>query len=206
MTHLRVEERDVEGDGAIADAAARHEVVRWVAEKVMPHEPAIRSWLSRSRMPPHEIDDVIQEAYCRLAAVERIDKIDRPDAYFFSIARNLLLQQLRRQRIVRIETVAEIEAMSPFDDTPSAEREIDGRRQVARLREVLATLPERCRRIFEMRKIEGLPQKEIARRMGVNEGIVENDTRKGLLHVLAALRGEESGLQPESRMSGRKSQ
>lgn len=182
--------------------------MKWVAEQVMPHEPAIRAWLYRSQMPADEIDDVIQEAYCRLAALDRIDGIDRPGAYFFSIARNLLLLQMRRQRIVRIETVAEIEAMAPFDEAPSADRELDGKREVARLRAVLATLPERCRRIFEMRKIEGLPQKEIARRLGVNEGIVENDTRKGLLRVLAALRGDEAdaGARPDRAHSGRSAQ
>ncbi|WP_114953986.1 RNA polymerase sigma factor [Sphingosinicella terrae] len=158
----------------------------------MPHEPEVRAWLSRSRVPDDQIDDVVQEAYCRLAALERIDMIDRPGAYFFSIARNLLLAQIRRQRIVSIESVAEIEAMAPFDDAPSAERALDGKLELARVRAVLATLPERCRRIFEMRKIDGVPQKEIAARLGVNEGIVENESRKGLLLILAALKRSDS--------------
>lgn len=178
----------------IADEQRRREIVKWVAEQVMPHEPSIRAWLARSRMSPDEIDDVIQEAYCRLAALDGVDTIDRPGAYFFSIARNLLLLQMRRQKIVRIEPVAEIEAMAPFDEAPSAERQLAAKLELARIRAVLATLPERCRQIFEMRKIDGLPQKEIARRMGVNEGIVENETRKGLLLVLAALRGEEDAM------------
>lgn len=143
-------------------------------------------------MAASEIDDVIQEAYCRIAALDDIEGIDRPGAYFFSIARNLLLAQMRRQRIVRIESVAEIEALAPFDETPSAERELEGKHELARLRSIVATLPERCRRIFEMRKIEGLPQREIAQSLAVNEGIVENDTRKALQLILAALRSGDA--------------
>ncbi len=173
-------------------AASRRELVKWVATRVMPHEAEIRAWLARSRMTQDEIDDVIQEAYCRLYALDRFDGIDRPGAYFFSIARNLLLQQLRRQRIVRIDTVAEIEAMAPFDDSPSAERQLNAKLELARLRAVMDGLPERCRRIFEMRKVERLPQKEIAARIGVTEGIVENETRKAMTLILAALkRGDQ---------------
>jgi RNA polymerase sigma factor (sigma-70 family) len=170
----------------------RRALVKWIATRVMPHETEIRAWLARARVPRDEIDDVIQEAYCRLYALEGYDGIDRPGAYFFSIARNLLLQQLRRRRIVQIQTVAEIEAMAPFDESPSAEQQLNAKLELARLRAVIETLPERCRRIFEMRKIERLSQKEIAARMGVNEGIVENETRKAMALILAALnRGDQ---------------
>jgi len=57
-------------------------------------------------------------------------------------------------------------------------------------------LPDRCRRIFEMRKIEGLPQREIARRMGVTENVVENESVRGLRAILAALAEGETQQQP----------
>ena len=158
----------------------------------MPHEAKVRAWLARSRMSQEDIDDVIQEAYCRLSALDGFDAIDRPDAYFFSIARNLLAQQMRRARIVRIEAVAEIEALAPFDDAPSPERQASARIEVARVRELVAGLPDRCRRIFEMRKIEGLPQREIAQRLGITESMVENDGAKGMRLILAALRAQEN--------------
>lgn len=177
----------------------RRRIVAWVADCVMPHEPKVRAWLARSRMSQEDIDDVIQEAYCRLSALDpgsgpgagAFDAIDRPDAYFFSIARNLLAQQMRRARIVQIEAVAEVEALAPFDDAPSPERQASGRIELARVRELISALPDRCRRVFEMRKIEGLPQREIADRLGVTESMVENDGAKGVRLILAALRAQE---------------
>ncbi|WP_245656546.1 RNA polymerase sigma factor [Novosphingobium naphthalenivorans] len=162
-----------------------------MADRVMPHEGKVRAWLSRSKMQQEDIDDVIQETYCRLASLDDVAAVDRPDAYFFSIARNLLTAQMRRQRIVRIDAVADIEALAPFDETPSPERQVGGRIEVDRVRQIVAGLPERCRLIFEMRKIEGISQKEIARRLGVTESTVENDAAKGVRLVLAALRESE---------------
>lgn len=170
---------------------ARRKLVAWVADEVMPHEGKVRAWLARSRMSKEDIDDVIQEAYCRLSALDGFEAVGRPDAYFFSIARNLLASQMRRSKIVEIEAVAEIESLAPFDETPSPERYASGRIELARVRELVAMLPDRCRQIFEMRKIEGLPQREIAERLGVNESVVENDGAKGVRLILAALREQE---------------
>jgi RNA polymerase sigma-70 factor (ECF subfamily) len=169
----------------------RARIVAWVAHSVMPHEGKVRAWLARSRVQREDIDDVIQEAYCRLSALEDVEGIDRPDAYFFSIARNLLASNLRRAKIVPMETVAEIDALAPFDETPSPERQAAGRIELARVRQLVDTLPERCRRIFELRKIEGLPQRDIAARLGVSESIVENDGAKGVQLILARLREAE---------------
>jgi RNA polymerase sigma-70 factor (ECF subfamily) len=142
-------------------------------------------------MSKEDIDDVIQEAYCRLSALDGFEAIDRPDGYFFSIARNLLAAQLRRARIVTIEAVAEIEALSPFDEAPSQERRAGARIELARIREIVAEMPERRRRIFEMRKIEGLPQRDVAERLGITVSVVENEAVKGVRWVMAALREQE---------------
>jgi RNA polymerase sigma factor (sigma-70 family) len=170
----------------------RTRIVAWVAHSVMPHEANVRAWLRRSRVRQEDIDDVIQEAYCRLSALENVDSIDRPDAYFFSIARNLLASQLRRAKIVPIEAVAEIEALAPFDDAPSPERQAAARIELVRVKQLVDSLPERCRRIFQLRKMEGLSQRDIAERLGVSESIVENEGAKGVRLILAGLRNSEA--------------
>ena len=139
-------------------------------------------WLLRARVAQEAVDDVIQEAYCNLAALQSIDHIDRPDAYFFSTARNLLRRRLKRASVVPIATIAELESFD--DDRPSPEREVAARRDVARVRAVIATLPDVCRQVVEMRRIEGLPQREIATRLGISEGMVEWHVHNGIRIVL----------------------
>lgn len=175
----------------------RARIAAWVATRVMPHEAAVRARLARFCRAGEEIDELIQDAYCRLAMLEAVDHIDRPDAYFFSIARNLLIRRLKRAQVVPIETVAEIDAIS-VDEAPSPERQVGARLDYDRVRAIIAALPERCRRIVEMRRIEGLPQKEIARRLGVTEKVVEKQVWQGIRAVQARLRTEESDA--EARM------
>jgi len=169
----------------LQDGRAR--VVAWLGREILPHEADVRAWLKRSLSAVGDVDDVIQEAYCRLASLASVDHIESPRAYFFQAARSVALEQLRRARVVRIDTVTEIDALNVELDEPSPERIAGGRRDLARVQRLIAALPERCRRIFEMRKIEGLPQREIARRMGVTENVVENESVRGLRAILAAL-------------------
>jgi hypothetical protein len=42
-----------------------------IAEHVMPHEGDVRAWFARARVSPEDIDDLIQEAYCKLTALDR---------------------------------------------------------------------------------------------------------------------------------------
>ena len=163
------------------------ERIRWLACEILPHEADVRAWLRRSLVVSGEVDDVVQEAYCRLADLKDPQRILSPRAYFFQTARSIVLEQMRRARIVRIEAVTEIDALCIEWDEPSPERIAGGRRELARVMEIVATLPERAQRIFEMRKILGLSQKEIARKLGISENVVENEAARGLKAVLAAL-------------------
>lgn len=164
----------------------------------MPYEAEVRSWLGRSRLAKEDVDDLIQETYCRLAALDSVEHIGRPDAYFFSIARNLLVRQLRRQRIVSIEAIAEIDAFHD-DHMPSPERETGTRLDFARIRQLLADLPTRRRRVVEMRKFEGYSQREIAQMLGLSEHDVENDIRAGVKAVLRAWREAEAAADDRCR-------
>jgi len=121
-----------------ADRARR---VAWVAKEVMPHEPAVRRWLVRSRVPSDQIDDFIQEAYCKLSALPSIEHIQRPDAYFFQTVRSLVAEKIRQARIVSIETFTEIESLPSYLMTrrrnassppPRARRGIAPDRRIAR--------------------------------------------------------------------------
>jgi RNA polymerase sigma factor (sigma-70 family) len=171
---------------------SRQRIVAWVGTHILPHEGAVRAWLRRSLVSPDDIDDLIQEAYCRIAGLDRVDHIERPQGYFFHVVRMLLAEQLRRSRIVRIETVAEMDILPFESDESSPERIAGARRELARVQRLIQGLPDRCRRIFELRKIEGVPQREIARMLGVTESTVENDVVKGMRLILKAMQ-EEGG-------------
>lgn len=152
-----------------------------MAQYVIPHEASVRVWLSRSRVAQEDAEELIQEAYCRLAVLDTVDHIDRADAYFFSIVRNLLARRMRRERIVAIEAIAEIESF--VDVAPSPEQQVGGALDFARVSAFIDSLPGRCGTIVRLRKIEGWSQKEIAAHFGMSENAVEKQIWLGVRAV-----------------------
>lgn len=169
---------------------ASSEIIRWVALHVVPQEPQIRAALRRARVTEADIDDLIQEAYCRFAAMDSVAHVDRPGAYFMQMVKNLWRDQLRRSQVVRFEEVTEIAQWLVEAEELGVEAAVAAREQVRMVEKLLANLPERCRTIFMLKRIEGLPQREIARRLGVSESIVENDVQKALRSIQRAIRTE----------------
>jgi RNA polymerase sigma-70 factor (ECF subfamily) len=163
----------------------RDELIAWVGSNILPHEASVRAWLRRASVSAVESDDIVQEAYSRLVEIKSFRHIANPRAYFLEVARNILFEQLRRSRIVRIETVTEIESLNIPDNEPSQERAAIAKDEIARLRGLIAKLPHRCQQIFVMRKIEGLPQRIIAQRLGITENTVETQIVRGLRIILA---------------------
>ena len=170
----------------------RKRIVAWVTSSVMPYEPRVRAWLRRKLQSREDIDDLIQEAYAKLAALTSIDHISRPEHFFFQIVRNLLIDQIRHARVVPIEALTENDYLSVSMDEPTPERITAARRELAKVAALIEGLPLRCRQIFTLRKIEGVSQREIARRLNVSESVVENEGVKGLRLIMQGLR-EDNG-------------
>jgi RNA polymerase sigma-70 factor (ECF subfamily) len=164
--------------------ANREALAAWVGREILPHEQDLRIWLGRRFVEAFEVEDIVQECYCRLSQLRDVSEISEPRAYLFTIARRLAVQQRRQASVVRLETLdGEIERYA-WDDTPGPDRIAAARQELNRMRAAVATLSDRARRIFVMRKVEGLSQKEIAAALGVSETVVENDASRSLRAVL----------------------
>jgi RNA polymerase sigma-70 factor (ECF subfamily) len=178
----------------VKEDAQRRDLVLWVAREVMPHEPAVRAWLARSVVAPEDADDIIQDAYCRISALDSVAYIESPRAFFFQIVRNLLLNQIKRSRIVRIDAALDAEHI---EHSPSPETVAGDKREWSRVQRLLAALPERCRTVLELRKIDGIAQKDIAARLGISENVVENESSRGLRQILQGLREQGNAIADE---------
>lgn len=95
-------------------------------------------------------------------------------SYFYTSVRNRSLNFIRdRKKHVQFENVAEhelTEASTPFE-TIELEREIEM---------AIHTLPEKCRMVFELNRIEGLKYAQIAEKMGISVKTVEAHMSKAL--------------------------
>ncbi|WP_427789060.1 RNA polymerase sigma factor [Brevundimonas diminuta] len=173
---------------------ASTERAAWLGQHVFPHEAQLRNWLSRRTLSGFEVDDVIQETYAVLAGLERVDHIRNPRTYMFEVAKSIVLQALRRSRVVTFDALAEMaDGMSLPNAEPSPERIVADRQELGRVAALIAGLPPKCREVFTLRKVQGLSQKEVAGRLGISENTVEKHVGKALLILTAKVGDGGSG-------------
>ena len=172
---------------------SRREIVTWVGSNIVPHEADLRARLRRMAVPEEEISDIVQDAYLKISKLDSVAHIHNSRGYFFATARTMLLDRIRRNRIVRIDSMTEMEALTLADEDPGPERRVSARLELERVRRLIEALPDRCREIFELRRVQGVPQREIAARLGIPEHTIEQQATRGLKLILKALAGEEGG-------------
>ena len=170
---------------------SRREIVTWVGSNIVPYEGDLRARLRRMAVAEDEISDIVQDAYVKIAKLDSVAHIRSGRSYFFTTARTMLLDRIRRERIVRIDSMTEMKALRLADDDPGPERRVSARMELDRVRRLIEALPDRCREIFELRRVQGVPQREIAERLGIAEHIVEAQAVRGLKLILKALAHDE---------------
>lgn len=160
------------------------EIVAWVSSHVVPFEADLRKKLRHICGTADEVDDLVQDIYYRFLKMQSVDHIDDPRNYVFQMARNLVIDHLRRKRVVNIEAAQSLDELAVFDGAPSPERVTMARAELKWVLGVIAKLPERCRDVFQMRKVYGLSQAETAQQLGLSENVVEKETMRGM-HIIS---------------------
>jgi RNA polymerase sigma-70 factor (ECF subfamily) len=161
---------------------------RWFAEEVQPHERDLRAWLRRRFPEATDVDDVVQESYVRLLRAREKTPVICARAYLFATARNVALALFRRPRIFSPIPVAESATLRIVQEGADVAEQVSTRQEVALLLDAIDTLPNRCREIFILRKLQGVPQREIATRLGLSEQTVQVQIARGAKRCIEYLR------------------
>lgn len=171
---------------------------RWFATEILPHEGLLSRYLLRVWADSSEVDDLIQEVYVRVYERARSELPQQPKAFLFTTARNLMADQLRRRRIVSINTIRDADGLETMIDEISPERRIDARQELGRLAHAFDALSEKCRDVVWFRRVEGLSQRETAHRMGLKEEAIESQLARGMRTLARALFREGNEQEPRA--------
>lgn len=174
----------------------------WLSRHVLMHEPALRAWLSKRRIAGLEIDDIVQETYARLSSVESVAGIVNVRNYVFQIAYSVMVSHIRRSKIVSFQTVSNIEELGAIAPDLSPEDQVIGRDELHRLAEAVATLPGKVRDVFILRRIHGLGQRDVARRLGLSESTVEKHMSRSIFLLMSLFSGSGNEAARASRAWG----
>jgi RNA polymerase sigma factor (sigma-70 family) len=169
---------------------------RWFTEEVQPHEASLRGYLRHSLKSFADVDDLVQECYARMLRARRRGEVRSSRAFLFTIARNAVRDLLRRRAVSDALPITENAALPVLEDSPNVVEFVSRREELALLTEAIMALPERCRHVFLLRKIQGLSQKEIAANLGISENTVETLVAKGARRCADHLRARGIGARP----------
>ncbi|HTO40814.1 MAG TPA: RNA polymerase sigma factor [Rhizomicrobium sp.] len=162
----------------------------WFVAEVLPLEAILMQYLRNHWRDPSEIDDLRQEVYIRVCEAAQREVPDPAKPFVLGTARNLIIDRIRRQQIVAIEKVADLDALGIAADVPGPDRSVIARDELRRLQQAIDRLPPRCREAVVLCKVEGLTGKQIAQRMGVSEATVSEHIDKGMCALADMLYSE----------------
>jgi RNA polymerase sigma-70 factor (ECF subfamily) len=161
----------------------------WFCREILPYEAALVRFLSRKWTEASEVQDIRHDIYVRILEAAERERPHHPRAFLFSVARHILIDRARRNRVVAIDLLDDLDALNILIDEASPERRASGREQLQRLTRLMNRLPPRPREVVWMRRIEGLSLKEIAARLGIAEHTVEKHLMRGIRQLADALFG-----------------
>jgi RNA polymerase sigma-70 factor (ECF subfamily) len=183
-----------EDAGRIRPGAAMNtsELEAWFVREVLPLEAALMQFLQHNWRNRSDIADLRQDVYERVCLAAQEQAPDNTKAFVFRTARNLLVDRIRREHVVPIEAVEDVDALSMAMDEPGPERATIARDELRRLQAALDRLPPRAREAIVLGRIEGLQGNEIATRMGITEGVVSRHLASGIGTLADMLYGEDA--------------
>ena len=166
------------------DAAAVRARLDWFKAAILPYEGALRSRLRRIMSRSCDVDDIVAECMTRAYASGDIHRVHSGKAFLFQIARNLLIDEARREKIVALELVAELDVLLVDHSTEEA---LHARDELRHLQTILDSLPPQCRRAFILRRVHGNSVKEIAEEMELSVFTVDKHLTRAAVKIMQAI-------------------
>jgi RNA polymerase sigma-70 factor (ECF subfamily) len=157
-----------------------------ILETFLAHRNSLFRMIGRI-VRPNEIEDIVQETFVHSYAAARNQQIHNPQAFMFRTARNLALNCINRAE-QRLNT--SIEDLDEFDFASEAdlmERQHHSEEMFLNFCRAVSSLPVHCRRVFILKKVYGLSQKEIASFLGIASSTVEKHIARGMTVTAAYL-------------------
>ncbi|MDN7141912.1 sigma-70 family RNA polymerase sigma factor [Pseudomonas sp. JQ170] len=135
------------------------------------HHGWLRNWL-RGRLGNREqAADIAQDTFLRLLVSQRLPERGDGRRFLTQIARNLVIDQWRRQRIE--QAYLESLAARPEPQTPSLETRALVIETLMQIDAMLDSMPAKVREAFLLSQFEGLTYPQIAERLQVSVSAVQ---------------------------------
>jgi len=146
----------------------------------------LRRYLARLLSNTSEAEEVAHDAYLRIYPTKGKRQAERPEALLYVTARRLAINRLKRRSISPFSRDA-LNTDAAASPAPGVEQEVMARQELGMLEDAISQLPEGCRAVLLLRKVEQLSHREIADRLGITVSTVEKQHARALRLLRATL-------------------
>lgn len=127
-----------------------------------------------------EAEGLVQEVFIKIwNKREQLDVNKSFHSYLFTIAFNQIKKHFEKRQLI----YGMVDVLAPEIADDSTEKSILYRSILHQVIDLLNELPDKKRKIFEMSRFEGLPTKEIAKKIGLAPKTVDNQISE-VIHYL----------------------
>jgi len=148
--------------------------------------PLIRYFGKRIR-EAYDVDDLVQEVFIRLVRQATLESVEQIDSYVFQTAANVIRDRARRHAARHHREHDQLSESDLPTNELSPERVLLGTEQLGRAVAALEELPENTRRVFVLRRYEGMRHEEIAAHLGMSVSGVRFHMDKAKAHLARRL-------------------
>ena len=153
--------------------------------------PGLQRFFSKRVKEHHEVDDLVQDVFVRLVRKVNTDGAQIVAGYVFQTAQSVLNDWLRKRQVRKASVHEDLEADLPgLMDDSTPERVLVGKQSLEKATAAVLELPEVTRTIFLLRRLEGMPYRDIAKRLGMPVSTVEKHMARAVAHLDLRLNGK----------------
>jgi RNA polymerase sigma-70 factor (ECF subfamily) len=133
-------------------------------------------------VPPKEVEDIVQETYVRVCKIQDAAQLESPKSFLFTTARNLAIDHTKRAETRLSDPLEpELENCGPLSTgVDSTFQQVASHEEFSLFCEAVRSLPPKCRRVFVLKKVYGLTQREISKELNIKESTVEKHIALGI--------------------------
>lgn len=120
----------------------------------------------------HFARDVLQDVCVQLLERPPAGHVGKPLAFLRHVSTHRAIDRYRAESTRQTHADAWEADAGGAAESPDIADAIAYRQTVDRLEQCIATLPPRCQEVFILHRLHGLPQQEVAVRLGISRGMV----------------------------------
>lgn len=150
------------------------------------HRARLEAFARRRGAAPQDAPDLVQDAFLRLLAAGSTGSATEDTRLLYAILRNAALDR-RKSATRRAAAAARIAPEQVPQGEADPEVSFGSRQALDRLLIALRQLPATTQEVMILRRVEGLPMAEIARRLDIPLSTAEKHLLRAIRHCAAAL-------------------